>query len=118
MNDRTARLRRASLDAVPTISHERASLLTDFYQANEGKYSIPVMRARSFHYLCERKTIYLGEDVRQVDLWGRARPVPSENQGSFKRQKIEVGVLPTFVTGVNPHSDAFTGRIESQPIVI
>jgi len=62
MTDRTVRLRRESLDASPSISHERASLLTDFYQANEGKYSVPVMRARSFHYLCECKTIYLGED--------------------------------------------------------
>jgi len=62
MTDRTVRLRRKSLNASPSISHERASLLTDFYQANEGKYSIPVMRARSFHYLCECKTIYLGED--------------------------------------------------------
>ncbi len=62
MNERTARLRRESLDAAPSISHERAGLLTDFYQANEGKYSVPVMRARSFFYLCERKTIYVGDD--------------------------------------------------------
>ena len=62
MTERTARLRRKSLDASPSISHERASLITDFYQANEGKYSVPVMRARSFYYLCEHKTLYLGED--------------------------------------------------------
>jgi len=62
MTDRTARLRRKSLDASPSISHERASLLADFYQANEGKYSVPVMRARSFYYLCEHKTLYLDED--------------------------------------------------------
>jgi len=62
MNERTARLRQESLDAVPTITHERASLLTEFYKANEGKYSIPVMRARSFLHLCEHKTIYLGDD--------------------------------------------------------
>jgi len=62
MNERTARLRQASLAAQPSISHERASLLTDFYRAHDGKYSIPVMRARSFLHLCERKTIYLGDD--------------------------------------------------------
>jgi trans-4-hydroxy-L-proline dehydratase len=62
MNERTAKLRRASLDTTPSISPERASLITDFYQANEGKYSMPVMRARSFYYLCEHKTIYLGND--------------------------------------------------------
>jgi formate C-acetyltransferase len=62
MNERTARLRQASLAAGPKISHERASLLTDFYLANEGKYSPPLMRARSFLYLCDRKTIYLGDE--------------------------------------------------------
>ena len=61
MTERTARLRRASLDAVPCISEERAVLMTDFYQANEGKWSVPVMRARSFQYLCEHKTLFLGE---------------------------------------------------------
>ncbi|MCX5669767.1 MAG: glycyl radical protein [Planctomycetota bacterium] len=62
MTGRTARLRRASLDARPSISEERAVLLTDFYQANEGKHSVPVMRALSFLHLCEHKTIWLGDD--------------------------------------------------------
>ncbi|HYK91185.1 MAG TPA: trans-4-hydroxy-L-proline dehydratase [Acidobacteriota bacterium] len=61
MNDRTARLRQGSLEAVPRISPERASLMTDFYQANQGKFSTPVMRARSFHFLCEKKSLYLGK---------------------------------------------------------
>jgi formate C-acetyltransferase len=73
MNERTARLRRASLDAATSISPERALLITEFYQANEGKYSVPVMRARSFLYLCERKTIYLGEDELIV---GERGPAP------------------------------------------
>jgi formate C-acetyltransferase len=62
MNERTSRLRQASLDAKPSISCERARLLTEFFQANEGRYSVPVMRARSFYYLCEHKTIYLGPE--------------------------------------------------------
>ena len=45
MNERTAALRRESLDTPPSISHERASLLTDFYRGDEGKHSVPVMRA-------------------------------------------------------------------------
>jgi trans-4-hydroxy-L-proline dehydratase len=77
MNERTAKLRRASLDARPSISPERAALVTDFYQANEGKYSIPVMRARSFYYLCEHKTIYLGEDELIVGERGPAPKVVS-----------------------------------------
>ena len=60
MNDRTRRLRRQSLDTPPAISAERARLMTEFYQANHGRYSVPVMRARAFHHLCEHKTIYLG----------------------------------------------------------
>ena len=62
MNERTARLRQASLNTPPSVSEERACLLTDFYKANEGRDSVPVTRARSFAHLCEHKTIYLGED--------------------------------------------------------
>jgi hypothetical protein len=41
--------------------------------------------------------IYLGEDVRQIDLWGRSiRPA---EQGH--RQVIRVGRLPTLVTGIH-----------------
>ncbi len=78
MNERTARLRQESLDAVPTITHERARLLTDFYRANDGKYSIPVMRARSFLHLCEHKTIYLGDEELIVGERGpKAKVVPT-----------------------------------------
>lgn len=61
MNERTAKLRQQSLDARPAITHERAVLMTEFYQAHAGRYSIPVMRAKAFLHLCERKTIYIGE---------------------------------------------------------
>ena len=56
------RLRQASLDAGPSISPERAELVTDFYRQNEGRYSVPVMRARTVLHLCRHKTIYLGRD--------------------------------------------------------
>ncbi len=58
---RTEALRRLSLDTPPSISAERAVLLTRFYQENDGRYSIPVMRGRSFLHLCEKKEIYFGE---------------------------------------------------------
>jgi formate C-acetyltransferase len=61
MTKRTALLRQQSLDTRPAISHERAVLVTEFYQANAGRYSIPVMRAMNFYHLCQSKTIYLGE---------------------------------------------------------
>jgi pyruvate formate-lyase/glycerol dehydratase family glycyl radical enzyme len=60
MTERTARLRQESLDARPSIAEERAVLVTDFYQANEGKFSVPVMRARCFLHLCEHKAMHMG----------------------------------------------------------
>ena len=78
MNERTANLRRQSLDTPPSISGERAGLLTEFYQANDGRYSVPVMRARAFLHLCEHKTIYLGEDELIVGERGpRPKAVPT-----------------------------------------
>jgi len=44
-----------------------------------------------------REVIYLGDDVRQVDLWGRSTTPAGEDH----RQVIEVGRLPAFVTGVD-----------------
>ena len=73
MTERTQRLRRASLQAVPRISVERARLMTEFYRANEGRYSVPVMRARAFYHLCEHKTLYMGDDELIV---GERGPAP------------------------------------------
>ncbi|MGA2497727.1 MAG: pyruvate formate lyase family protein, partial [Tepidisphaeraceae bacterium] len=61
MTLRTAELRRQSLEARPSISAERALLVTEFHQQNQGLYSVPVMRARNFLNLCERKSIWIGE---------------------------------------------------------
>lgn len=73
MTERTERLKEQSLTAQPSISHERALLITEFYKANEGKYSIPVMRAKAFYYLCEHKTIHIGDDELIV---GERGPAP------------------------------------------
>jgi len=73
MNDRVARLRRESFEAKPSISTERADLLTEFYRENHGKYSVPVMRALCFKHLCEKKTIYIGPEELIV---GERGPFP------------------------------------------
>ena len=73
MTERTSQLRQLSLDTSPSISAERARLLTEFYQANAGKFSVPVLRARSFLHLCEQQTIYLGKDELIV---GERGPAP------------------------------------------
>jgi len=49
-----------------------------------------------------RETIYLGEHVQQIDLWGRkTSPTVVTDRDDFFQQELEVGPLPTFVTGVN-----------------
>jgi formate C-acetyltransferase len=61
MTDRVARLRQESLDAVPTLSAERAELLTAFYRQEDIELaSSPVRRAKAFRYLMEHRTIYIG----------------------------------------------------------
>jgi formate C-acetyltransferase len=78
MNERTRRLRLESLDAIPTISAERAVLLTEFYRENLGRWSVPVMRARAFAHLCERKTIWIGDGELIVGERGpRPKAVPT-----------------------------------------
>ncbi|MCL1848356.1 MAG: glycyl radical protein [Clostridiales bacterium] len=63
MTERVSKLRQESLDTIPTLSIERALIVTDVYKEHEGKVSIPVLRALSFKAICERKTviIYDGE---------------------------------------------------------
>jgi len=73
MNERVAKLRKLSFESEPSISAERALLVTEFYKENHGKYSFPVLRALNFKNLCEKKTIYIGEDELIV---GERGPFP------------------------------------------
>jgi len=73
MNSRISHLREQSFTATPSISIERALLETEFYLDNEGKYSLPVLRARWFKYLCERKSLYIGPGELLV---GERGPAP------------------------------------------
>lgn len=58
MNERIKRLREQSLKAAPTISLERAKLLTEFYESGvASRVSAPVARALAFSYIVEHKTI-------------------------------------------------------------
>jgi trans-4-hydroxy-L-proline dehydratase len=54
---RVLQLRQQSLEAVPTLSSERAELITEFYQQEHSLVSIPLQRAHVFEYLMEHKTI-------------------------------------------------------------
>ena len=72
MNDRVARLREQSLDTKSWLSIERAALLTEFYRQAEAD-STPVLRAKAFRYLMERKAIYIGDGELIV---GERGPAP------------------------------------------
>ncbi|MCY1633710.1 trans-4-hydroxy-L-proline dehydratase [Marinifilum sp. D737] len=61
MNERIKQLRRVSVDTEPSLSIERALIETEFYKENYGKYSIPVLRAKTFYEICKHKTIYIGD---------------------------------------------------------
>ncbi|MDQ8155227.1 MAG: glycyl radical protein [Gemmatimonadota bacterium] len=75
---RTDRLRRESLDAVPSISSERAVITTAFYQANLGRDAVPVLRARNFFELCDKKTLWMGDGELIVGERGpRPKAVPT-----------------------------------------
>lgn len=78
MTDRTKRLREESLSAEPSLSSERAMLLTEFYRENEGRYPVPILRALAFQYVCEHKTIWIGADELIVGERGpRPKAVPT-----------------------------------------
>lgn len=62
MNPRIQRLRKLSVETLPSLSIERALHETAFYKENYGKYSIPLLRALNFLDHCQKKTIYLGND--------------------------------------------------------
>ncbi|MCX6174802.1 MAG: glycyl radical protein [Ignavibacteriales bacterium] len=74
MNEKIKKLRQQSLDAIPTLSHERAKLLTEFYKSGEPqKHSVPVARALAFKYLLEHKELCINDGELFV---GEKGPAP------------------------------------------
>jgi formate C-acetyltransferase len=58
MNERIQQLREQSLQTKPSISLERAWLLTEFYKSEiSSQVSIPVQRALAFNYILKHKEI-------------------------------------------------------------
>jgi pyruvate formate-lyase/glycerol dehydratase family glycyl radical enzyme len=77
MNERVARLRQESLDAIPRLSLERAHLVTEFDRQARGM-SAPVYRARLLEYILQHKQLYIGADELIVGERGPApKAVPS-----------------------------------------
>ncbi len=74
MEERIKQLREQSLRAKPSISPERAKLITEFYKSNAAAaVSSPVRRALAFKYIMERKKICINEGELIV---GERGPVP------------------------------------------
>ncbi len=72
MTERVRKLREQSLQAVPTLTPERALLVTDAY-AEAGCVSAPVRRALAFKHIMEQRCICLNEGELIV---GERGPAP------------------------------------------
>ncbi|MCP4726789.1 MAG: glycyl radical protein [bacterium] len=74
MNKRIGKLREQSINAVPSVTAERALLVTEFYKSDIAmSVSPPVCRALVFKYIMENKTICINEDELIV---GERGPAP------------------------------------------
>ena len=71
MNERIQKLRELSVTTPVHIDLERAKIETDFYKENDGKYSIPVMRAIVLKEYFSKKTLYLGDGELIIGEKGR-----------------------------------------------
>jgi formate C-acetyltransferase len=73
MNERIKKLREQSLAAKPSITPERARLVTDFYKKQTSStLSVPMKRALAFKYVLEHKFICLNEGELIVGERGTA----------------------------------------------
>ena len=78
MNARIRRLREQSINTPTTLSIERALIETAFYQAHYGTMPLPMLRARNFYEICQKKTIYIGDDELIVGERGpKPKAVPT-----------------------------------------
>lgn len=118
MTPRTETLRCRSLEARPTISSERAVLMTAFYREHELRHSVPVTRGLALRHLAESQTIYIGEGELIVGERGPApkmvptfpeltchsledlRILNSRPKTSYVvAEQVLVGRTPTYVLG-------------------
>ena len=71
MNERIQKLRDISVNTAVHIDLQRAMIETEFYRENDGKYSIPVMRAMFLKEYFSKKDLYLGEGELIIGEKGR-----------------------------------------------
>jgi len=74
MTERVKKLRQQSLDAINTMSHERAVLITEFYKSDKAQHvSVPEQRALSFEHIMMHKSICINDGELIV---GERGPAP------------------------------------------
>ena len=59
--------------------------------------------------------LFLGDDVKVVDVWGRMMELPTSVDSRQPHQTIQVGRLPIFVIGVDPMLLAFRMSVDTEP---
>ncbi|MBM4156338.1 MAG: glycyl radical protein [Lentisphaerae bacterium] len=75
MRERIQRLRKATLEAVPRLSMERALLLTECVASPDcAREPVPVQRALAFRHILTHKELYVGPDEMFV---GERGPAPA-----------------------------------------
>ena len=76
LSERVRKLREQSLNAVESLSAERALLVTQFYNSEEAReISVPVRRAKALEYILRNKMLYIGDGELIV---GERGPAPKE----------------------------------------
>jgi len=118
MNERIKKLRQQSMDTRPSVSVERARLVTEYYKNHiEENFSIPRQRALVFKYILEHKKVCINDGELIVGERGpepKATPTfPEICLHSLKdleilhsREKISFSVTPEtrneFKKNINP----------------
>ncbi|QDT01787.1 hypothetical protein K227x_01550 [Rubripirellula lacrimiformis] len=59
--------------------------------------------------------IYLGENVQQVDVWGRVTDLPTHPDPVQPSQHVSIGPVPTFIIGADPSLLGFRMSVSLNP---
>ncbi len=96
MNTRIERLRSECVNARPSVSSERAELLTSFCQSLDPEaHSVPVRRALAFQHLLEHQRIHIGEDELIVGERGPGPKATSTYPELCCHTLEDLRILPT-----------------------